>query len=61
MPGDLSGVLERVARLELDLELTGKLLQARQWRAANGGQWPLALPEIGPSAACPRACRTRLR
>jgi hypothetical protein len=53
LPG-VSGVVERVARLEVDLELTAKILELRAARDANGGAWVASLPGIESSRACPR-------
>jgi hypothetical protein len=50
----LGGALERLARLELDLELTVKLLELDTARRANGGEWPESLPGSHVSRACPR-------
>ncbi len=51
--GDFAGALDRLARLELDLELTAKLLELDQARSASGG-WPASSPSIEASRACPR-------
>jgi hypothetical protein len=48
----LGGAVERLARLELDLELSGKLLELEAARA-GGGVWPPELPGIEASAVCP--------
>jgi hypothetical protein len=42
----------RADRMKLDLELTEKLLQAREARDLNGGRWPAALPglDVSPCA-----------
>jgi len=53
VPG-YSGLIERIARLEIDLELTAKLLELRSARDANGGAWVASLPGIESSRACPR-------
>ncbi len=50
---NLAGAVERVARLELDLELTTKLLQLQAARRERDDRWPLALPGIGTSEVCP--------
>lgn len=50
---DFSGSLNRMARLELDLELTLKLLELQAARKSNAGRWPESLPGIEHSAACP--------
>ena len=44
-----------MARLEIDLELTAKLLDLKAAREQNGGRWPSTLRGIEESAACPRA------
>lgn len=49
----LGGALERLARLELELELTVKLLDLDAARRSNGGAWPEALPGGEISRACP--------
>lgn len=49
----IAHAVDRVARLELDLEMTAKLLEADAARRANGGRWPLSLPGIEESSACP--------
>ena len=51
---NLGGALERLARLELDLELTVKLLELDAARRAHGGAWPELLPGSHVSRACPR-------
>ena len=53
VPG-YSGVIEPVARLEIDLELTSKLLELRSARDANDGAWVASLPGIESSRVCPR-------
>ncbi len=40
------GLFRRVDEFLLDAELTDKILQARQLRRRNGGQWPAAIPGI---------------
>jgi hypothetical protein len=50
---DFADLPGRSARLELDLELTTKLLEARTARRENDGRWPESLPGIGRSLACP--------
>jgi hypothetical protein len=50
---NIAGAVGRLARLELDLELTRKLLEAESARRANGGAWPESVPGIEASAACP--------
>jgi hypothetical protein len=49
----LGGALDRLARLELDVELTRLLFDLEAVRAAQGA-WPTALPGGGVSSACPR-------
>lgn len=39
----------RADRMKLDLELTDKVLQAREARSLNGGRWPEALPGLEAS------------
>jgi hypothetical protein len=51
---NLGGTLRRLARLELDLELTVKLIDLERARRANGGVWPDSLPGVELSGACPR-------
>lgn len=46
--------LDRLARLELDLELTVRLLDLEQARRDAGGVWPDSLPGGDASTACPR-------
>ncbi len=43
---------QRAHRLQLDLELTGKILLLKEARDANGGAWPDAVPGIEASV-CP--------
>jgi hypothetical protein len=50
---NLRGALERLASLELDLELTVKLLELEAARRSNGGRWPASLPGGELSRACP--------
>ena len=50
-PGSASG-LERVARLELDVEMTSRILEIEAVRAKTGA-WPRALPRGEDSSACP--------
>jgi hypothetical protein len=50
----LGGALDRLARLELDLELTLKLIDLDRARRANRGTWPRALPGGDVSTACPK-------
>ena len=51
---NLGGTLRRLARLELDAELTLKLIELDRARRANDGVWPAALPGGDRSSACPR-------
>lgn len=53
MVPDLSGAVERLARFELDLELTRRVLELEAARAASG-RWPAELPGGAASSACPR-------
>jgi preprotein translocase subunit SecG len=50
---NLRGSLERLARLELDIELTVKLLELEAARRSSGGDWPESLPGGHVSRACP--------
>ena len=50
---NLASAIDRLARLELDLELTRLLLEADADRRANGGEWPADLPDGVPSTSCP--------
>jgi hypothetical protein len=54
MTPTLDGTLRRLARVELDLELTSKLIELDLARRENGGEWPPVLPGIQDSVACPR-------
>ena len=54
MVPNLASAIGRLARLELDLELTRLGLQAAADRRANGGKWPASLPDGVPSTSCPR-------
>jgi hypothetical protein len=49
-----ASVLARLARLDLDLELTAKLLDLRESRRRAGGEWPVSPKSIGDSRACPQ-------
>jgi hypothetical protein len=49
----MEGVLQRLARYEVDAELTRKVLEAKAARAANGGRWRQELQGIERSEACP--------
>lgn len=48
----LRGAIERVARLEIDIELTHKLLLLVAERRRHGGLWPAALAGLEDSTAC---------
>jgi len=50
---NLADVPYRLARLELDLELTVKLVDLRTARSEAGGRWPESVPGIDRSSACP--------
>ncbi len=50
----IGDALDRLARLELDLELTVRLLDLEQARRDAGGVWPDSLPGGDASTACPR-------
>jgi len=47
------GIHRRIAQLELDLELTVKLIELEEDRRANGGAWPDAPQGVADSRACP--------
>lgn len=51
--GSLDDVPRRVARYELDLEMTAKLLDLQRAREELGGRWPESLPGIEHSRICP--------
>jgi hypothetical protein len=51
-PDSLEAVLDRLARLEVDVELTRKILEADAARRADG-TWPESIPGIEQSKACP--------
>jgi hypothetical protein len=51
---DFGNVPDRLGRLEVDLELTAKLIEINAARENNGGVWAPTLPGIERSAACPR-------
>lgn len=53
MVPNLGSAIDRLRRLELDIELTVKLLKLERERERNGGVWPRRLPEIEVSAICP--------
>ena len=50
----LGGTLHRLARLELNRELTVKLLELEAARRTDDGIWPASMPGIEVSSACPR-------
>jgi hypothetical protein len=50
---NLGSSLERLARLELDTELSLKVLEVDSARRSNGGQFPRTVEGIADSAACP--------
>jgi hypothetical protein len=50
---NLTNAMGRLARLELDLELTRLLLVTDADRRANGGEWPSDNPVDLPSTTCP--------
>ncbi|MDH3283344.1 MAG: hypothetical protein OEQ13_01280 [Acidobacteriota bacterium] len=50
---NLLGAVDRVARLEIDIELTDRWLALQQLRDENRGAWPAGIAEPEPSAACP--------
>ena len=51
--GSLNDVPRRVARYELDREMTVKLLDLEWAREDSGGRWPSGLPGIERSPTCP--------
>ena len=51
--GDMDGVLRRLARYELDREMTSKLLELQRVREDSHGPWPASLPGIEQSPTCP--------
>jgi hypothetical protein len=53
MVPNFSGIHRRIAQLELDMELTVKLIELEQGRRANGGAWPDTPQGIADSRACP--------
>lgn len=53
MVPNLSGIPVRLARFELDLELTRKVLRLKAERDLRDGRWPDSLPGITVSSACP--------
>ena len=50
---DFTYPLHRLARLELDLELTRKLIEVEAARRGNGGRWAPEVSGIEESEACP--------
>lgn len=50
---DMTGAFDRLASLDLDLELTAMLLELGQARSAGEGAWPVSLPGMEESTACP--------
>jgi hypothetical protein len=50
---NLGNAIDRLRRLELDIELTGKLLQLDIERRANGGEWPTRRSSLEVSTSCP--------
>ena len=53
MVPNLTSAVYRLARLEVDLELTAKLLELETVRDARQGSWPVHLPGLDESFACP--------
>ena len=53
MRTDFTDPLHRVARLELDFELTRKLIELEAARRGNAGRWTAAVPGVEDSEACP--------
>ena len=51
---NLSGALDKLARFELDLELTLKLIELEHERRGNDEVWPHTLPGGDVSSACPQ-------
>jgi len=51
--GSLDDVPRRVARYELDREMTAKLLDLKWAREELGGRWPASLAGIEQSPTCP--------
>jgi hypothetical protein len=51
---NLGSALDRLARLEVDLELTARLLDLEQRRLDDEGSWPDSLPDGERSIACPK-------
>jgi hypothetical protein len=54
VPDNLAAVVDRLARLQVDLELTAKLIELGRARRTNAGTWPASLAGIERSEACPR-------
>jgi len=50
---NLSDTVDRLRRLELDIELTVRILEIEAGRRANSGVWPGVVPGIERSTACP--------
>ena len=50
---NLDDTIYRLARLEIDLELTAKLVELEAAREGNGGRWPESLPGIEDSRVLP--------
>ncbi len=50
---NMGSAVDRVARLELDIELTTKLLEIEEARRANDERWPESPSGIEQSSACP--------
>jgi hypothetical protein len=50
---NLSGAVDRLRRLELDIELTAKIIEIETDRRANSGVWPGAVPASERSTVCP--------
>ena len=50
---NIAGSVDRLARLELDVELTILVMDLEAARDAQG-EWPAILPDGGASVACPR-------
>jgi len=51
---NLGNALDRLARLEVDLEFTARLLDLEQRRHGGEGEWPDSLPDGEASIACPK-------
>lgn len=50
---DFTGSIERLARLEVDLEMTAKILEIEAMRRAGDEGWPERIPGIERSSVCP--------